>query len=91
MNTMKVVLASLLFCGGIATVQANEQECQKLQEQKSLIYAAHGYCFKDKTAQKQYGNDDCHTNRPKFSDAENKRLAQIEEKQKTLNCPKKDL
>ncbi|MCH4248199.1 MAG: YARHG domain-containing protein [Acinetobacter populi] len=74
---------------GLTSAYADDAKCKQLQDQKNLIYAAHGYCFKDPDAQKQYGAD-CHTKKPKFSDAESKRLAQIEDSQKSLNCPKKD-
>lgn len=88
MNTLlKTLFAASILFGASATYAA--EDCKSLQEQKNLIYAAHGYCFNDPAAQKEYGAD-CHTKKPKFSDAENKRLAQIEEKQKALSCPKKD-
>lgn len=90
MNTaMKLLLGGLLMSTALTTFAANEQECKKLQDEKNLIYAAQGYCFKDKAAQAEFGTD-CHTNRPKFGAAESKRLAEIEGKQKQLNCPKKD-
>lgn len=78
-----------LLLTGLTSAYADDAKCKQLQDQKNLIYAAHGYCFKDPDAQKQYGAD-CHTKKPKFSDAESKRLAQIEDSQKSLNCPKKD-
>lgn len=87
---MKMAALSLVFAGFGSAYAANAQ-CDQLQKQKALIYAAHGYCFKDADAKKKYGNDDCHTKKPKFSGAEADRLAQIETKQKELNCPKKDL
>lgn len=83
-----LVLAGLMLTGMIsATVYA--EDCKSLQEQKNVLYAAKGYCFKDKDAQAKYGAD-CHTKKPSFSDAESKRLAQIEANLKSLNCPKKD-
>jgi hypothetical protein len=83
---LNITLTTILL--GMGTAYAAE-DCQSLQEQKNLIYSAHGYCFNDPAAQKEHGAD-CYTKKPKFSDAEKKRLAQIEEKQKALNCPKKD-
>lgn len=85
---LKITLLSCSLCStGLAF--ADSADCIQLQEQKNLIYAAHGYCFNDKDAQAKYGAD-CHTKKPSFSGAESKRLAQIEEQQKKLNCPKKD-
>ena len=90
MNTaMKLLLGSTLISTALVTFAATDTDCKTLQDEKNLIYAAQGYCFKDKAAQAEFGNE-CHTNRPKFGAAETKRLAEIEAKQKELNCPKKD-
>lgn len=91
MNTvMKVMLGSIIMTSAIAAFAANEPECKSLQDEKNLIYAAHGYCFKDKAAQAEFGKE-CYTNKkPNFGTAENKRLNEIEGKMKVLNCPKKD-
>lgn len=82
-----IALASLIFTGLVANTYA--EDCKSLQEQKNVLYAAKGYCFKDPEAQAKYGAD-CHTKKPNFSEAESKRLAQIESRLKALNCPKKD-
>ena len=88
---LKSIAISSLVLAGFGSAYAADAQCDKLQQQKALIHAAHGYCFKDEDAKKKYGNSDCHTKKPKFSGPEAKRLAQIEEKEKELNCPKKDL
>lgn len=87
----KSIAISSLILAGFGSAYAADAQCDKLQQQKALIHAAHGYCFKDEDAKKKYGNSDCHTKKPKFSGPEAKRIAQIEEKEKELNCPKKDL
>ena len=63
-----------------------EQECQKLQDDYNLIYASKGFCFKDPDAKEKYGNENCHTTKPKFSDKEQQRLDEIKARQKELNC-----
>ncbi|MDO4222406.1 MAG: YARHG domain-containing protein [Acinetobacter sp.] len=67
-------------------VMASEQECQKLQNDHNVIYAAKGFCFKDEDAKKKFGNDNCYTSNPKFSDKEQQRLDQIKARQKELSC-----
>ena len=81
---IKSIAISSLVLTGFGTAYAADAQCDKLQQQKALIHAAHGYCFKDEEAIKKYGNSDCHTKKPKFSGPEAKRLAQIEEKEKEL-------
>jgi hypothetical protein len=81
-------LATLLLTS-MLSVTSYAEDCKTLQDQKNVLYAAKGYCFKDAEAQAKYGAD-CHTKKPMFSDAESKRLAQIEASLKALNCPKKD-
>lgn len=78
---IKSIAISSLVLTGFGTAYAADAQCDKLQQQKALIHAAHGYCFKDEETIKKYGNSDCHTKKPKFSGPEAKRLAQIEEKQ----------
>ncbi|MFT4021668.1 MAG: YARHG domain-containing protein [Acinetobacter sp.] len=63
-----------------------EQECQKLQDDSNLIYASKGYCFSDPAAKAKYGNQNCHTTKPKFSAKEQQKLDQIKARQKELNC-----
>ncbi|EOD9576732.1 YARHG domain-containing protein, partial [Acinetobacter baumannii] len=52
----------------------------------NLIYASKGFCFKDQDAKEKYGNENCHTTKPKFSDKEQQRLDAIKERQKELKC-----
>ena len=44
------------------------------------------FCFKDQDAKEKYGNENCHTTKPKFSDKEQQRLDAIKERQKELKC-----
>ena len=85
-TAMKLMLGSSLLA---LAISASADECKALQDEKNLIYAAHGYCFKDKDAQKEFGTQ-CHTKNPKLSTAESKRVDEITAKQKDLKCPKKD-
>ena len=91
---MKTVLKAMLggfliTTAAFTTTVVYAQDCKSLQDKKNLIYASQGYCFNDPEAKQKFG-EDCRTKRPKFSAAETKVLTQIEEKQKELNCPKKD-
>ena len=86
---MKLMFSGVISAAACVATIAYAEDCKSLQDDKNLIYAAKGYCFKDKEVQKEFGSE-CYTNRPSFGDAEKKRLAEIEEKQKQLKCPKKD-
>ena len=88
-TAIKFMLSGILMSTAAFSFAANDQDCKKLQDEKNLILAAYGYCFKDKDAQKEYGTE-CQTKRPSFGAAEGKRFAEIEAKQKELKCPKKD-
>lgn len=84
-------LASLILTGTLAIIgfsaqAANEQECQKLKDSYNLIYASKGFCFKDPEAKAKFGNENCHTTKPRFSENEQKRLDEIEARQKELKC-----
>ena len=82
-----VVFASLAALTGVNSVAASpEQECQKLKNDHDVIYASKGFCFKDPEAQAKFGNDNCYTTKPKFSDKEQQRLDEIKDRQKELNC-----
>ena len=74
------------FTGFNLQAATPEQECKKLQDDYNLIYASKGFCFKDADAKAKYGNENCHTTKPKFSDREQQRLDEIKERQKELNC-----
>lgn len=79
----------VMICAGMLSTYAlatPNQTCQKLQDDYNLIYAAKGFCFKDSESISKYGNDNCFTTKPKFSEREQQRLDQIKEDQKTLNC-----
>ncbi|APV35088.1 MULTISPECIES: YARHG domain-containing protein [Gammaproteobacteria] len=88
MNKLAVAFfTGLITLSGASVFAATpEQECKKLQDDYNLIYAAKGFCFKDPEAKAKYGNDNCFTTKPKFSDKEQQRLDQIKDRQKELNC-----
>lgn len=80
-----MMLTTSLFA---SQIYASEAECKKLQNDHDVIYAAKGFCFKDEEAKKKFGNDNCTTSNPKFSDKEQQRLDEIKARQKALNCSK---
>ena len=81
------ILTSLAVFMGTSTFAASaEAECQKLKNDHDVIYASKGFCFKDPEAKAKYGNDNCYTTKPKFSDKEQQRLDAIKYRQKELNC-----
>jgi hypothetical protein len=81
------VLASFTtFFGATAFAATAEQECQQLKNDHDVIYASKGFCFKDSEAKAKFGNDNCYTTKPKFSEKEQQRLDAIKDRQKELNC-----
>ena len=81
------IFATLSTLVGAQTFAATpEQECQKLKNDHDVIYASKGFCFKDPEAKVKFGNDNCYTTKPKFSEKEQQRLDSIKERQKELNC-----
>ena len=88
MNKFSIaVFASLAtLIGASSTTFASEQECQKLKNDHDVIYASKGFCFKDADAKAKFGNDNCFTSKPKFSEKEQQRLDEIKARQKELKC-----
>ena len=88
MNKFSIaVFASLAtLIGASSTNFESEKECQKLKNDHDVIYASKGFCFKDPEAKARFGNDNCYTTKPKFSEKEQQRLDAIKERQKELNC-----
>lgn len=86
-NFTVALFAGLISLAGISAQAATpEQECQKLKNDYNVIYASKGFCFKDKDAKEKFGNENCYTSKPKFSEKEQQRLDEIKERQKELNC-----
>ncbi|MEB3766319.1 YARHG domain-containing protein [Acinetobacter sp. MD2] len=85
-TVLSISFASLIGFIGVSSAYAASTECQKLEDDYNLIYAAKGYCFSDAAAKAKYGNQNCFTTKPKFSDKEQQRLDQIKANQKELNC-----
>jgi hypothetical protein len=88
MNKLKIgVLASAMTMFAMSSIAATpEQECQKLKDDYNVIYASKGFCFKDPEAKAKFGNENCFTSKPKFSEREQQRLDEIKARQKELNC-----
>ena len=84
--TVTLLSTSLIYLSLGLAHAANEQECQKLKDDRDLIYAAKGFCFIDPEAKAKYGDKNCFTTKPKFSDKEQQRLDAIAARQKELNC-----
>ena len=88
MNKLLLTTFTLLSMAVGTTVFAADsaQECKKLQDDYNIIYAAKGFCFKDPEAKARFGNENCNTTKPKFSEKEQQKLDAIKERQKELNC-----
>lgn len=88
MNKFSITLLSMLSILFTAHVYAADadQQCKKLQDDYNVIYASKGFCFKDADAKAKFGNDNCFTSKPKFSDKEQQKLDEIKARQKELNC-----
>jgi len=84
--TVATVMSFAALLGASTSVFASEQECKKLKNDHDVIYASKGFCFKDPDAKAKYGNDNCYTTKPKFSEKEQQRLDAIKDRQKELNC-----
>jgi len=84
--TLATLLGAVTLIGASTAVLASEQECQKLKNDHDVIYASKGFCFKDPDAKAKFGNDNCYTTKPKFSEKEQQRLDAIKERQKELSC-----
>lgn len=86
MKALHLAFAACALTFGISSAAiASEAECQKIKTQHDLIYAAKGFCFKDKADIEKYG-DECKTKKPKFSAKEQAKLDEIKERMKVLNC-----
>ena len=84
--SVAVLVGFATLFGASTSVLASEQECKKLKNDHDVIYASKGFCFKDPEAKAKFGNDNCYTTKPKFSEKEQQRLDAIKERQKELNC-----
>ena len=73
MNKFSVaaLISAVTFIGASSVAFASEQECQKLKNDHDVIYASKGFCFKDPEAKAKFGNDNCYTTKPKFSEKKN--------------------
>ena len=84
--TVAMLASFATFFGATAFAATAEHECQKLKNDHDIIYASKGFCFKDPEAKAKFGNDNCYTTKPKFSEKEQQRLDAIKDRQKELNC-----
>lgn len=86
-NILLTTMTTVLMSFGVTAYAAdNTKECEKLNDDYNLIYAAKGFCFKDPEAKAKFGNDNCNTTKPKFSEREQQKLDAIKDRQKELNC-----
>lgn len=79
-------MSAVVMSFGMHAVADTTKECEKLKDDYNVIYAAKGFCFKDPETKAKYGNDNCNTTKPKFSEKEQQKLDAIKERQKELNC-----
>lgn len=85
--TIAIIATCAAFFGASASAaNGAEQECKQLKHEHNVIYASKHFCFKDPEAKAKFGNENCNTTKPKFSDQEQKRLDEIKERQKELQC-----
>ena len=81
-----VLIAAFTMSAGVTAFADTAQECEKIKDEYNIIYAANGFCFKDPDAKAKYGNGNCNTTKPKFSEREQQKLDAIKARQKELNC-----
>lgn len=86
MKKIVSVMFAIIAVALSSQTMASSAECQKLQDDYNVIYAAKGFCFKDADAKAKFGNDNCFTSKPKFSEKEQQRLDEIKARQKELKC-----
>lgn len=79
-------LAAFVMTAATTTFADNSKECEKLKDDYNLIYAAKGFCFKDPEMKAKFGNENCNTTKPKFSEREQQKLDALKERQKELSC-----
>jgi hypothetical protein len=85
----KIFIGLIAACSmsvGVNAFADSAKECEKLKDEYNLIYAAKGFCFKDPDAKAKFGNENCNTTKPKFSEKEQQKLDEIKARQKELNC-----
>lgn len=85
----KVLIGFIAACSmsiGVSAFADNAKECEKLKDDYNVIYAAKGFCFKDPEAKAKFGDENCNTTKPKFSEKEQQKLDSIKVRQKELNC-----
>lgn len=84
--TVAMFASFATFIGANTFAASTDPECQKLKNDHDVIYASKGFCFKDADAKAKFGNDNCYTTKPKFSEKEQQKLDAIKDRQKELNC-----
>ena len=85
-NLFVSLLTTLSLTIGVNAFANSAGDCEKLKDDYNLIYAAKGFCFKDPDAKAKFGNENCNTTKPKFSEKEQQKLDEIKVRQKELNC-----
>lgn len=87
MNKLLVsIIAACSMSVGVNALADTAKECEKLKNDHNVIYAAKGFCFKDPEAKAKFGDENCNTTKPKFSEKEQQKLDSIKARQKELNC-----
>jgi hypothetical protein len=80
------LVAAVSLSAGVSAFADTAKECEKLKDDYNIIYASKGFCFKDPETKAKFGNENCNTTKPKFSEKEQQKLDSIKERQKELNC-----
>ena len=68
-NFTVALFAGLISLAGIRCTGCHSGTgVSKAQNDYNVIYASKGFCFKDKDAKEKFGNENCYTSKPKFSE-----------------------
>ncbi|EZQ10456.1 MULTISPECIES: YARHG domain-containing protein [unclassified Acinetobacter] len=80
------LITAVSVSAGVNAFADTTKECEKLKDDYNIIYASKGFCFKDPDTKAKFGNENCNTTKPKFSEKEQQKLDSIKQRQKELNC-----
>ena len=78
------VLAAMSL--GLSVQTAFADSCYDLWYERNEIYDANGFCFKSSLGKRTFDNNDCYTDDPQLSRAEQRRVAQIQREERRLGC-----
>lgn len=80
----KLIYVAVLIVAVAGPAAANE--CMTLWLERNAYFANKGYCFGSALGKGVFGNSGCHTKNPNMSSAEQRRISQIQSREKALGC-----